>query len=67
MAASMQGWRKKWFYIKDQKNSSSDHDGVALFDANKELKKLSSWDLIRPFCITILYHNLLLFIDIFHI
>jgi hypothetical protein len=22
---------------------------------------------IRPFCITILYHNLLLFIDIFHI
>jgi hypothetical protein len=23
--------------------------------------------LIRPFCITILYHNLLLFIDIFHI
>jgi hypothetical protein len=28
---------------------------------------LFSWDLIRPFCITILYHNLLLFIDIFHI
>jgi hypothetical protein len=24
-------------------------------------------NLIRPFCITILYHNLLLFIDIFHI
>jgi hypothetical protein len=23
--------------------------------------------LIRPFCITILYHNLLLFLDIFHI
>jgi hypothetical protein len=23
--------------------------------------------MIRPFCITILYHNLLLFIDIFHI
>jgi hypothetical protein len=22
---------------------------------------------IRPFCITILYHNLLVFIDIFHI
>ena len=22
---------------------------------------------IRPFCITILYHNLLLFVDIFHI
>jgi hypothetical protein len=44
MAASVQGWRKKWFYIKDQKNSSSDHYGVVPFDANKELKKLSSWD-----------------------
>jgi hypothetical protein len=44
MAASVQGWRKKWYYIKDQKNSSSDHYGIAPFDANKELKKLSSWD-----------------------
>jgi hypothetical protein len=26
-----------------------------------------SKDMIRPICITILYHNLLLFIDIFHI
>jgi sugar (pentulose or hexulose) kinase len=44
MAASMQGWRKKWFYIKDQKNSSSDQHDIAPFDANKELKKLASWD-----------------------
>jgi hypothetical protein len=44
MAVLVQGWRKKWFYIKDQTNSSSDHYGVAPFDANKELKKLSSWD-----------------------
>jgi hypothetical protein len=44
MAASVQGWRKKWFYIKDQKNSSSDQYGIAPFDANKDLKKLSSWD-----------------------
>ena len=28
---------------------------------------LSLGELIRPFCITILYHNLLLFIDIFNI
>jgi hypothetical protein len=28
---------------------------------------IASRALIRPFCITILYHNLLLFIDIFHI
>jgi hypothetical protein len=44
MAASIQGWKKRWFYIKDQKNSSSDQYGIAPFDANKELKKLSSWD-----------------------
>jgi hypothetical protein len=44
MAASVQGWRKKWFYIKDHKNSSSDQYGIAPFNANKELKKLSSWD-----------------------
>jgi hypothetical protein len=28
---------------------------------------LNNEDVIRPFCITILCHNLLLFIDIFHI
>jgi hypothetical protein len=44
MAASVQGWRKKWFYIRDQKTSSSDYYGIAPFDANKELTKLSSWD-----------------------
>jgi hypothetical protein len=44
MAASVQGWRKKWFYIKDQKNSSSDHYGIVPFDADKDLNKLSSWD-----------------------
>jgi hypothetical protein len=44
MAASVQGWRKKWFYIKNQKVSSSDQYGIAPFDASKELKKLASWD-----------------------
>jgi hypothetical protein len=44
MAASVQGWKKKWFYIKDQKISSSDHYDIAPFDANQDLKKLSSWD-----------------------
>jgi hypothetical protein len=43
MVASVQGWKKKWFYIKDQKNSPSDHYGIAPFDANHDLKKLSSW------------------------
>jgi hypothetical protein len=44
MAASVQGWRTKWFYIKDQKVSSSDEYDIAPFDASQELKKLASWD-----------------------
>jgi hypothetical protein len=44
MSASVQGWRTKWFYIKDRKASSDDEYGLAPFDAFKELKKLSSWD-----------------------
>jgi hypothetical protein len=44
MAASVQGWKKKWFYIKDQKASSSKKFGIAPFDANKNLTKLASWD-----------------------
>jgi hypothetical protein len=44
MAASVQGWRTKWFYIKDRKVSSSDEYGLAPFDASQDLKKLTSWD-----------------------
>jgi hypothetical protein len=44
MAASVQGWRTKWFYIKDRKNFPSDKYGLAPFDASQELKKLASWD-----------------------
>jgi hypothetical protein len=44
MAASVQGWKKKWFYIKDQKTSSSDKFGIAPFDATKGLTKLTLWD-----------------------
>jgi hypothetical protein len=44
MAVSVQGWRKKWFYIKDQKAISSDHFGIAPFDAKKSLTNLTSWD-----------------------
>jgi hypothetical protein len=46
MAVSVQGWRKKWFYIKDQKTASSDKFGIAPFDANKNLTKLTSWTLL---------------------
>jgi hypothetical protein len=44
MAASVQGWKKKWFYIKDQKASPSDLFGIAPFDAAKNLEKFVSWD-----------------------
>jgi hypothetical protein len=44
MAASVQGWRTKWFYIKDRKVSSDDEYGLAPFDASQDLKKLTSWD-----------------------
>jgi hypothetical protein len=44
MAASVQGWRKKWFYIMDQKAASSDQFEIAPFDADKSLQKLASWD-----------------------
>jgi hypothetical protein len=44
MAASVQGWKKKWFYIKDQKASPSNLFGIAPFDAAKNLEKLASWD-----------------------
>jgi hypothetical protein len=44
MAASVQGWRQKWFYIKDQKAAESDQYGFASFDAIKGLTKLTTWD-----------------------
>jgi hypothetical protein len=43
-AASVQGWRTKWFYIQDRKASPEDQYGLAPFDASKEVKKLMSWD-----------------------
>jgi hypothetical protein len=36
MSTSVQGWRTKWFYIKDQKNFSADKYGIAPFDASQE-------------------------------
>jgi hypothetical protein len=44
MAQSVQGWRQKWFYIKDPKFSDSGQYGLAPFDASKSLTKLSTWD-----------------------
>jgi hypothetical protein len=44
MAQPVQGWRQKWFYIKDQKSSDSGQYGLAPFDASKGLTKLTTWD-----------------------
>jgi hypothetical protein len=44
LAASVQGWRTKWFYIQDRKASPEDQYGLAPFDASKKVKKLASWD-----------------------
>jgi hypothetical protein len=44
MAASVQGWRQKWFYIKDQKVTTSNQYGLPPFDANQNLTKLTTWD-----------------------
>jgi hypothetical protein len=44
MAASVQGWRMKWFYVKDRKSDPADKYGLAPFDASQDLKKLKSWD-----------------------
>jgi hypothetical protein len=44
MAASVQSWRQKWFYIKDKKAAASDQYGLAPFDANKSLTKLTTLD-----------------------
>jgi hypothetical protein len=44
MAQSVQGWRQKWFYIKDQKSLNSDQYGLGPFDASKGLTKLTTWD-----------------------
>jgi hypothetical protein len=44
IAELVQGWRQKWFYIKDQKSSEADEYGLAPFDANKSLTKLTTWD-----------------------
>jgi hypothetical protein len=48
MAQSVQGWRLKWFYIKDKKSAESDKYGLAPFDASKRLTKLTTWDTL-PF------------------
>jgi hypothetical protein len=46
IAVSVQGWRTKWFYIKDRKSSPEDQYGLPPFDASQEVKKLAPWDML---------------------
>jgi hypothetical protein len=44
MVDYVQGWRTKWFYIKDKQASEVQNFGLAPFGPKKEVKKLKSCD-----------------------
>lgn len=44
MRDSVQDWRKKWFYVKDEPVVGQMY-GLAPLDATAEVKKLKSWDI----------------------
>src|SRR3954447_3343607 len=60
-----QNWKRKLFYEVLHRKTPEARRGAA--GGPQGAHTLPRRALIRPICITILYHNLLLFIDIFHI
>jgi hypothetical protein len=40
---SIQGWRKKWLYVKDE-STGTQHYGLAPFDMSQEILRHKSWD-----------------------
>ncbi|KAM0851088.1 hypothetical protein ACQ4PT_052641 [Festuca glaucescens] len=42
-ADSVQGWRKKWLYVKDESTSTQQY-GLAPFDVSEEILRRKSWD-----------------------
>jgi hypothetical protein len=42
-ADSVQGWRRKWLYIKDESSATQDY-GLAHFDASEDIQRRKSWD-----------------------
>ncbi|KAM0839812.1 hypothetical protein ACQ4PT_060052 [Festuca glaucescens] len=42
-ADSVQGWRKKWLYVKDEPTGSQQY-GLAPFDMSQEILRRKSWD-----------------------
>ena len=48
LTKSVQGWRDKWFYVRDQK-AKDEHFGLAPFDPATPCKKMRSWkNVIMP-------------------
>jgi hypothetical protein len=43
-ADSVQGWRKKWIYIKDESTNAQLY-GLAPFDMSQEILRRKSWDI----------------------
>ncbi|KAM0893482.1 hypothetical protein ACQ4PT_025098 [Festuca glaucescens] len=42
-ADSVQGWRKKWLYVKDESSTAQEY-GLAPFDASEDIQRRKSWD-----------------------
>jgi hypothetical protein len=42
-ADSVQGWRKKWLYVKDESSNSQEY-GLAPFDSSEYIQRRKSWD-----------------------
>ncbi|KAK1632773.1 hypothetical protein QYE76_007088 [Lolium multiflorum] len=40
---SVQGWRRKWLYIKDESSDAQEY-GLAPFDAAEDIQRRKSWD-----------------------
>ncbi|XP_051230254.1 uncharacterized protein [Lolium perenne] len=42
-ANSVQGWRKKWLYVKDESSDAQEY-GLAPFDPSEDIQRRKSWD-----------------------
>ncbi|KAM0929881.1 hypothetical protein ACQ4PT_001336 [Festuca glaucescens] len=42
-ADSVQGWRKKWLYVKDESSTAQEY-GLAPFDASEDIQRRKTWD-----------------------
>jgi hypothetical protein len=64
--ANYLSWSRRAILVVEQKDLDGHLLGTLVNHETRLVQRERSGRLIRPFCITILYHDLLLFIDIFH-